>query len=296
MEHKYRMNAFINYHPVVNFTYFTAVILFAMIFMHPACLGISLTCSFLYAVMLNGKKAFRFHLFFLAPMLLIMALVNPVFNHEGATILWYLPGGNPLTMESVLYGVAAAMMLASVLSWFSCYNVVMTSDKFIYLFGRVIPSLSLMFSMILRFVPRFKAQLKVVANARKSIGQDASGESLVHKAKEGLKILSVMLTWSLENAIETADSMKSRGYGLPGRSAYSLYVFTKRDGWTMLGLVALIAYILISSFCGGLSFAYFPSLRSVSISAHFVSILIAYVLLCSMPIIIEIREAVKWKS
>ena len=86
----------------------------------------------------------------------LAALVNPAFNHEGATILTYLPSGNPLTMESMFYGVAAAVMLASVVLWFSSYNEVMTSDKFVYLFGRIIPALSLVLSMALRFIPKFK--------------------------------------------------------------------------------------------------------------------------------------------
>ena len=35
---------------------------------------------------------------------------NPAFDHEGATLLAYLPSGNPLTLESIAYGVAAAVM------------------------------------------------------------------------------------------------------------------------------------------------------------------------------------------
>ncbi len=61
----------------------------------------------------------------------LAALVNPAFNHEGATILTYLPSGNPLTLESMLYGAAAAVMLASVVLWFSSFNEVITSDKFV---------------------------------------------------------------------------------------------------------------------------------------------------------------------
>ena len=49
-------------------------------------------------------------------------------------------------------------------------------------------------------------------------GQPASG-SLLQRLKNAITILSIMVTWALENAIETADSMKSRGYGLPGRTA-----------------------------------------------------------------------------
>lgn len=45
--------------------------------------------------------------------------------------------GNPLTLESLWYGAAAGGMLVCILMWFHCYNVVMTSEKFIHLFGRV---------------------------------------------------------------------------------------------------------------------------------------------------------------
>ena len=128
----------------------------------------------------------------------------------------YLPSGNPMTLESMVYGVAAACRIVSVISWFSCYNAVMTSDKFIYLFGRIIPALSLIFSMVLRFVPKFKAQITVVSNAQKCVGRDVSNGGIIQRAKHGLTILSIMVTWALENAIETADSMKSRGYGRPG--------------------------------------------------------------------------------
>ena len=87
------------------------------------------------------------------PLLLLFAVLNPVFNHEGATILIYI-NDNPITLESIVYGFAAATMFISVIIWFSCYNAVMTSDKFIYLFGRVIPALSLVLSICLLYTSR----------------------------------------------------------------------------------------------------------------------------------------------
>ena len=80
-------------------------------------------------------------------MLLMMALINPAFNHEGVTIIDYLPSGNPLTLESIVYGFTSAVMIVSVICHFSCYNEIMTSDKFIYLFGKIIPAMSLIISM-----------------------------------------------------------------------------------------------------------------------------------------------------
>ena len=220
-----KMNEFKTYHPIVNFVYFIFVIGFSCVFMHPVSLVISLLSGFTYSVMLKGKSAVKTNLIYMIPTLLFAALINPAFNHEGITIIKYLPSGNPLTLESVIYGLAAAIMIVSVICWFSCYTEVMTSDKFIYLFGRIIPSLSLILSMTLRFVPRFSAQLKTVANAQRCMGRDVSNGSIVERAKHGLSILSIMTTWALENAIDTADSMKSRGYGHPGRTAFSIFTF-----------------------------------------------------------------------
>lgn len=209
------MDRFGSYHPVINFIYFSSVIACSIVFMHPIMLGISLLCAFAYSVVLKGRKALLFNLIYLMPLLFIMALMNPAFNHAGVTILFYLDSGNPITLESILYGVAAACMFVSVIMWFSCYNAVMTSDKFIYLFGKVIPALSLILSMVLRFVPRYRTQIQVISNAQKCIGRDVTQGSWLQRARNGLTILSIMTTWALENAIETADSMKSRGYGLP---------------------------------------------------------------------------------
>ena len=113
-------DAFSTYHPVVNFLYFTLVLLFSMFFMHPLCLGISLLCAFCYFFYLKGKKAVGFSLKFMLPMFIATALINPAFNHQGGTILTYLRDGNPLTLESIAYGIAAASMFITVILWFAC--------------------------------------------------------------------------------------------------------------------------------------------------------------------------------
>ncbi len=289
-------DTFSTYHPAVNFLYFTLVLLFSMFFMHPICLGISLLCAFCYSIYLNGKKALRFNLKYMLPMLIVTALLNPAFNHEGGTILTYLRDGNPLTLESITYGIGAAVMLITVVCWFSCYNTVMTSDKFVYLFGRVIPSLSLVLSMTLRFVPRFKEQLKVVSNAQRCVGRDVSNGSLLQRAKNGIKILSIMTTWALENAIETADSMKSRGYGLKGRTAFSVYRFDRRDKNAMIFLLLCGGYILFGALMGGLYWRYFPTMKGVGLATYPISLYFCYLALCLTPIVINIKEDWKWKA
>ena len=291
-----KMNEFKTYHPIVNLVYFVFVIGFSCVFMHPVCIVISLLSGFTYSIMLKGKKALKINLIYMIPTLLFAALINPAFNHEGITIIEYLPSGNPLTLESVTYGLAAAVMIVSVICWFFCYTEVMTSDKFIYLFGRVIPSLSLVLSMTLRFVPRFSAQLKVVTNAQRCMGRDVSNGSMIERAKHGLSILSIMTTWALENAIETADSMKSRGYGHPGRTAFSIFTFDKRDKKVFLCIAILGIYTLVGYLAGGMYFRYFPSMKGNDFSVFGISVFFAYLALCICPIVIELWEARKWKA
>lgn len=265
-----------------------------MFFMHPVCLLISLGCALTYNIYLNGRKAARAALIFLLPMMLMAAVINPAFNHEGATILTYLPSGNPLTLESILYGAGAAVMLAAVVTWFSCYTAVMTSDKFVYLFGRIIPALSLVLSMTLRFVPKFKVQLHTVSEAQRCVGRDVSNGSVVQRVKNAVTILSIMTTWALENAIETADSMKSRGYGLPGRSAFSIYRFDSRDRAVLAWLGTCAFFILCGWGVGGLYWRYYPTVKSAPLVPLTVSFQLAYLALCLTPVLLNRKEDRTW--
>lgn len=290
------MKSFSTYHPIVNIIYFISVIAFTMVFIHPVFLAISLLGSFMYSTILNGKKAVRFNLVYMLPMMITAAILNPVFNHEGVTILTYLPGGNPLTAESIFFGIAAAIMIGNVICWFSCYNAVMTSDKFIYLFGKIIPSLSLIFSMALRFIPKFKQQFKVVSNSQKCIGRDISTGSIKQRTKHTIRIISIMITWSLENAVETADSMKSRGYGLNGRTSFSIYKFTKRDTKALCAILIFSTYIVVGSVLGGTHFSYFPSIKYAAVTPFTISLYVVWLILCIMPAIIEFMEEIKWNA
>ena len=288
-------DTFTGYHPSINLLYFIAVIGFAMFFTHPVCLGLSLVCSFTYSVYINGKKALFFSLVYLLPMLVITALLSPAFNHQGGTILAYLPSGNPLTLESILYGTAASTMLITVVLWFTCFNTIMTSDKFVYLFGRIIPALSLILSVSLRFVPRFRAQIKVIAHAQKCVGRDVSNGNIIKKAKHGVRILSIMVTWALENAIETADSMKGRGYGLPGRTAFSIFRFDKRDAWALAYILSCCALVLAGAAMGVYHFRYYPTVQGEWGGAAII-IFAAYFALGAFPMIVNTKEDMVWKS
>lgn len=288
-------DTFSDCHPAVNFAYFALVLAFSMTLMHPVCLLISLTGACCYLARLHGLRELGHSARWLVPMALLAALVNPAFVHQGVTILTYLPSGNPLTLESILYGIAAGAMLCAVLLWFVCYNRVMTSDKFVYLFGRVIPALSLVLSMTLRFVPRFKQQMDVVRQAQFCIGRDTGSGSLWQRARRAVTVFSIMVTWALENAVETADSMKARGYGLKGRTAFSIYRMEERDRYALLFLGFCGLYLACGAAAKGLRWWYYPMLSGVLLEPVTASIYLVYLALCLTPVLLDRREARQWR-
>jgi len=290
-----KRDVFADFHPLVNLAYFVAIIGFSMFFIHPVCLVVSFICAVIYSVYLSGKKALKVGLFYLLPMLMFTALLNPIFNHQGATILGYLPNGNPLTLESIAFGIAAGIMFVTVITWFSCFNAVMTSDKFVYLFGRVIPALSLIMSMALRLIPRFGMQIKVISNAQKCIGRDISTGSLFQRARHGIKILSILVTWALENSIESADSMKGRGYGLPGRTAFTIFRFSCRDGYALVYIMTCVVAIIAGILMEVYHFRFFPTIRGQWYGFWTITVFIVYFALGIFPIILNLREDFIWK-
>lgn len=290
-----KRSAFDSINPIIAFIFFFFALIVPMLIMHPVLMGISFAIASTWSIMLGGRKSVGFILKFVLPIMLLAALLNPLFNHKGMTVLFYLRY-NPITLESVYYGMTSGAMLGTVLLWFSCFNIIMTSDKIIYLCGRIVPSLSLIITMVFRFVPLFKEQLKRITLAVQGSGQGVSEGSLLKRAKSALRILSALITWSLENAVITSDSMRARGYGLHGRTSFSIYKFDRRDA-VVGGLLALgIAVFGALSSIGAVGVRFFPRFALTYADAPIAALCIAsYALTLMIPVILSVKEAVLWR-
>lgn len=288
------MRAFETFHPIVLFSFFVVAIGLSMFFMHPVYLVITIFSAISLNIALRRQLFFKDWKLYI-PLFFLMAIINPLISHNGQLKLFYL-NGNAITVEAIMYGLAIATMLVAVMLWFSSYNTVMTSDKFIYLFGKVSPALSLTLSISLRLVPRFRHQLAQIVQAQKVIGMDYTAGSLWHRIKCIVRILSILITWALDNAIDTADSMKARGYGIKKRTAFSLFVFERRDGIVLAIILVLFLTNLAAGFIGATTFYFYPTFSALKWDIGSILFYSSYLLLLSIPLIIEIREAFKWRS
>ncbi len=287
------MNTFSSYHPAVLMLYFMAVLLVAMFTQNPVLLGLALLGGISFCTLLERPKDFLHNMAFYIPLFLMIAVTNPLFSHNGVTPLFFLDG-NPVTLEAVLYGLDIAVMLIAVMYWFKCYNHIMTSEKILFLFGKAIPKLSLLLSTALRFVPLFKAQIKKIHQAQKAMGLYA-GNSYVDKLKSAVRVFSAMLTWSLENAIDTGSSMKARGYGLKGRSHFTLFRYTARDSLLSGAAVLLLAFVLLGTALKATAFSFYPRITALSGSPLAILSYLAFGLLAFLPFLLEVIGNLCWK-
>lgn len=286
------MKAFGNYHPLVLMVYYISVMITAMFIWNPVLQGLALLGGTLFCIMLLKKKQIISDMLFYVPMFLIIAVTNPLFSHNGITPLFFM-NGNPVTLEAVFYGIIIAVMLIAVLLWCKCYTEIMTSDKFLYLFGKIIPKTALILSMAIRFIPLLKRQMKKVDVVQKTMGLYSS-ESYLDKCRSKIRVLSAMITWSLENAMEVSASMKARGYGLKGRSSFSLFRFYKYDG-LFLGL-SIVLLLIVFSGClsGAAEFFFYPQISRIKTTIMSLMVYLSYALLVFLPFIIEAKENLKW--
>lgn len=169
----------------------------------------------------------------------------------------------------------------------------MTSDKFIYLFGKAIPRLSLVLSLALRFIPLFKAQIHKINQTQKVMGL-YSTDSRTDRLMSGMRVFNSILSWAIENSLETADAMKARGYGLPGRTNFSLFKFRRRDGILMGAIVVLTAVIWAGYFLLPLEFAFYPVVDHIQNTSQAVLIYVVVLVYMILPALLEIKEKLRW--
>lgn len=284
--------AFYRCHPLVNFTYFGAVVGVTMFSNHPAFLAASFVMAWLYSILLRGKKAIAFNCMILLPTMLITILLNTLNVHNGVTVLFYL-NGNRITLEAIVYGCAAALMLSSVMIWFSCFSTIMTADKFIYLFGRVAPVIALTLSMILRFIPLLQARFWEVSAAQRCMGRGGH-TGWIPRVRQFGKSVSILIAWSLEASIESADSMEARGYGLRGRTSFHLFRLAGGERWLLAALLLLGGISAFACVQGYTSIYYYPTILLPPIRPVQGICLGAFCLLMLSAVAIDLRGMRQW--
>ena len=278
-------------HPASIFCYFAGVMCVGMLSLHPGLIILSLL-GCLTLQLMHGQLKARATAAGLG-MFLVLTLLNPIFYHDGVTVL-FVVNDRPITLEALLYGAAAAGMILSMIGWFRLLSHALTGDRLLYLLGRLSPRLALLVSMALRFVPAFARQGRRIHQTQQGLGL-YRGENAPDALRGRMREFSILTTWALENGIVTADSMAARGYDTGRRTSYTPFRFTRADALFLLFSLALTAITLTGVLGGALKFDYYPALTLPADTLFARAGLCAYGALCLLPALMEGGERIRWR-
>ena len=146
--------AFDAQHPSIALAYFGAVLVLAMAAPHPLLLAISFAAALLCGAWLRGGGRVAKSLAWQLPLIAIIVAINPLFSSTGTTELFRI-GTQAVYAEGYANAATMALLLVCVMQWFSNADAVLGSDKVMGALGRVLPTVGLMLSMVMRLIPRF---------------------------------------------------------------------------------------------------------------------------------------------
>ena len=253
-----------------------------MMLSHPLFSFSSLLLALLEFLYLQRGKSKNILLWY-SVMFLMVLFFNALLNPLGETVLVYWLNQRPITLEALTYASVVGMNFVAVMLWFSCYNSIMTTDK-----------ITLVLTMILRLIPLLRKKTQSIVTARNCIGKSTKGDSAKDALHGGTEVLSILTSCALEDALLTADSMRSRGYVDRTHSSYQVYGWTGRDRALFISYLVAMAITLCGIIKGAASAEYFPQICFSEQDLLTITTLIVYSIFLSIPILIDLWEEFTW--
>ncbi|MDF0726018.1 energy-coupling factor transporter transmembrane component T [Cytobacillus sp. S13-E01] len=288
------IHRFSDFHPVVTFIYYVGALSLVMLLLHPVFLVLGFLTILAINFVQDRFEGLKRWLFLIITSGLFIFILNPLFNERGRYVLFEL-ASHRITLEAVVYGGMTALSIISVILLFVSYNEVMAPNKLLYLFSKFLPQFAVLLMLTLRFIPLMRRRLAEIAAVQSSKGIQVLQGRWQNKAKNGLLYVQVLLTYSLEEAIQTADSMKARGYGSGARSTYEHFLLKKSDISAIAYLVIVFAGVIFERFNGFGYLNIYPVMESMKMSSMEMVVLSGYLVFLLFPLLVEGWGQLRWR-
>jgi energy-coupling factor transport system permease protein len=288
------VRGFQSFHPMILLLYYIIALAGIMLYQHPVFLGVAVLLILFIHFLLDGGQELKKWRTMIIVMGVLSLILTPFFNQRGNYILFYL-FEKQVVLEAVWQGVMIALTLVCILTLFLTFNMVITPDKFVFLFSKILPQWALLIMLSMRFVPLLRKRLIEIGDVQRVKGLSVTSGSLKKRAENGMLLLQTLLTWSLEESIQTADSMTARGYGLEKRSKYQPFYMKKRDWVALVFLVLAGSLVLFGWWLGDGVLTLLPILETVWLQGREWLYFFLFLIFIGFPVWTEGKEMVKWK-
>lgn len=287
-------NGFRGYHPYVAFCYYICTGVLFMVYNHPLFLIVGLLMLVLVNLSHDKGQALKKWTLPLILMGTIFTLMNPLLVSRGSHILFYL-GNRQITLEAFIFGFSMALTVVAIIILFVSFNLILNGSKFLFIFAKVLPRSAFLIMLSIRFVPLLKVRFDEISAVQRMRGMTMTAGTVRERARNGMNMIQTLLTWSLEEAIQTADSMTARGYGGPSKSSYTLYKMTMRDWLWLSSLLILFILSILGSLLGYGQIVIYPELGTLAFYTLDWILLGSMIVITSFPLVVEGIEYAQWK-
>lgn len=315
-------------HPGVYLLYYFIMVLFAFIFSDPYFVVTFLVLLLVLIALQGVSHELKNIMKLFIPLSVLIMILNPLLNRTGAHKI-YLWSGFFITYEAIAYGILMSLALLIVILVFSSYNRSVSYQEMLYIFSKKLPIISMIIVMALRFIPLINSRAIEVQklNSLKSNGIELEGEdeeridvdafnsnintdynsklvdklksnkriaAIIKEAKTLGKIMGITVSWSLEESMFTAKSMKARGYNATERTSYLSYKFSNADFAFIALIIVTVGIIIVGLLHGVGMINIYPSIDFRFSNLPFNIYYLAFIVFLLPLIYLEIKERILW--
>ena len=258
-------------HPVVPAVYVAVTLVLTMACMQPVLIGLSLLGALSFSCTVRGVAPTMGMLRWQIPVIILISLVNPLFSASGSTELLRI-GAHAVYAESLAYGASMGALFVASVTWFMGAAELLPFDRVMALLGNAAPTVTLMISMAMRLIPRFVRQGKTIDSVQR-VARSCAFASFAGQSPRAdrhldlrlrLRLSSVLMGWTMEDSLETADAMRARGWGAAARrTTYTRFRFGARDAWALVLIAAFALVAMLLGYVATTQFAFYPTMPAL---------------------------------
>lgn len=258
-------------HPVVPAVYVAVTLALTMACMQPVLIGLSLLGALSFSCTVRGVAPTMGMLRWQIPVIILISLVNPLFSASGSTELLRI-GAHAVYAESLAYGASMGALFVASVTWFMGAAEMLPFDRVMALLGNAAPTVTLMTSMAMRLIPRFVRQGKTIDSVQR-VARSCALASFAGQSPRAdrhldlrlrLRLSSVLMGWTMEDSLETADAMRARGWGAAARrTTYTRFRFGARDARAFVLIAAFALVAMLLGYVATTQFAFYPTMPAL---------------------------------
>lgn len=283
--------SFSKMHPLTQFIFFIASIAAVIVNSNPVFAAVSLFFALFYRAMrIKSLKIIKEILLYIL-LVGIAALAVTLSCHNGKTVYLFI-NDNAITKEAIILGISYGLKLSAIVCWFSGMVNVMTAERLVFVLSRISSRLAVFVSRIMKFFPTMRQRYVSILKTQNNIY--SGHKNLKRKIHIRLRSISALVTWSIENSADNSDAMYARGYGLSGRTSFSIYSFRRLDYIIILLITYMLPFTMASGYFGMLEITLFPEIVYTGFNVTDILICGIWAVIMLIPCITEICEEYKW--